>query len=253
MYVNIINGGRFQIMKKLSTILLIALLTMLFVLPVSAIDWYSDQIANVFDTLPAQFANATVIQFGDQYTEGATNARHGNASGNGNDFDYIYLKADDLGDFSVKFTVPEDGLYEFGFTLMGWTASVLRTTNVKIDDAPFVYIAYDYTEADQHRNHYWYGISAVLTAGEHTMTLSLSDDFDDSAVKSLYFDNFFYVKGELPAVEEVTAEVTETPTPVIETVTQPTPKAPATFDGFAIATVLLTLSVSGGVVLKKRK
>jgi hypothetical protein len=197
-------------MKKVFAITLVVIFTVTMMSPVSALDLYSNTVNNVFDDLPSQYANATIIPFGEYWTEGATNARHGSVTGQLNDFDYVYLKADGLGDFTVTFTADKAGLYDFGFTVMGWTASVLRSTNVKIDDSDFVYLAYDYAEENQYHNQYWYGISAVLEAGEHTVTLSLADDFDDTNVKSLYFTNFFYIQTELPAAQaDTSAAATE--------------------------------------------
>ncbi|MDD4773142.1 MAG: hypothetical protein PHZ09_05995 [Eubacteriales bacterium] len=238
-------------MKKVLVVALTAMLVCAMTLPLSALELYSNEISNVFDDLPSQYANAVVIPFGDHWTDGATNARHGNVSGQINDFDYVYLKADDLGDFSVTFNAEKDGLYEFGFTLMGWTKSVLRTTNVKIDDSELVYIAYDYTEENQYHNHYWYGISAILSAGEHTITLSLADDFDDTNVKSLYFANFFYIHTDLPAEPEETApEVVE---PVVEADTPAPTQAPQTFDIALTGLAAAVTALSGIVIFKKKK
>ncbi len=241
-------------MKKIPILIITAVFVVLLTFPAFALDLVSDTISNVFDDLPSQFANSVVIPFSDSWTEGATNARHGNVTGQLNDFDYVYLKADDLGDFTVSFTVDKDGLYEFGFTLMGWTKSVLRTTNVKIDDSKFVYIAYDYVEENQYHNHYWYGISAVLTAGEHTVTLSLADDFDDTNVKSLYFANLFYVWNEIPVVEEKTAAETEAAAEETAEVTAVPAAAPQTADVFAAAVGLAVIMPAlSGIILSRKK
>lgn len=243
-------------MKRILALIITVLLGVAMILPVSALDLYSNTVSNVFDELPSQYANAVIIPFGENWTEGSTNARHGNVTGQINDFDYVYLKADSLGDFTVSFTVDKDGLYDFGFTIMGWTASVLRSTNVKIDDSEFVYLAYDYVEENQYHNHYWYGISAILTAGEHTVTLSLADDFDDSAVKSLYFANFFYIQTELPAVAEETAANTEiaavTEANEVVEATEPV-AAPQTADIITVGLAVTAVALSGMIFSKKKK
>ena len=242
-------------MKKIFIYTVTAILVCAMTLPLSALTLHSNQISNVFDELPPQYANAVVIPFGDYWTEGATNARHGNVSGQLNDFDYVYLKDDGLGDFTVSFNVEKDGLYEFGFTLMGWTTSVLRTTNVRIDDSEIIYIAYDYTEENQYHNHYWYGISAVLSAGEHTVTLSLADDFDDTNVKSLYFADLFYIHTELPEEPaDIPVDTAEVVDPVDITDAPAPTQAPQTFDACLIAlTTAAVTALSGIVVFRKKK
>ncbi|MHB1151499.1 MAG: hypothetical protein ACYCWE_14260 [Eubacteriales bacterium] len=242
-------------MKRNLALNIMVILVVAMMFPVSALDLYSNTVSNVFDELPSEYANAVVIPFSESWTEGATNARHGSITGQINDFDYVYLKADSLGDFTVSFNVDKDGLYHFGFTVMGWTASVLRSTNVKIDDSEFVYLAYDYVEENQYHNHYWYGISAVLSAGEHTVTLSLADDFDDSAVKSLYFANFFYIQTDLPAAVEETAAVTEVAVVSQETVAAAADPviAPQTFDIITVGLAAVVVALSGMVLSKKKK
>lgn len=240
-------------MKKVLALTVTVIIMTAMMLPSSALEFYTKTINNVFDELPPQYANAEVIPFGDYWTEGTTNARHGSVTGQLNDFDYIYLKADGLGDFTVSFTVSEKGLYDFGFTLMGWAKSVLRTTNVRIDDSEPVYIAYDYADENQYHNHYWYGISAILEAGEHTVTLSLADDFDDTNVKSLYFANFFYIKTELPT-EETEEPVTEAAAPVEQnTAPAETVSAPQTADIIVTGCIAAAAAVSGIMVSKKKK
>ncbi|NLE13666.1 MAG: hypothetical protein GX628_08335 [Clostridiales bacterium] len=235
-------------MKKALVIAITVILAITMMIPSAALDWYKDKIENCFDKMPAVLEGATKVALAATWEEGKTDARHGTSD----KFDYIYLKKDGKGDYSVKFTVAEEGLYEFGFRLMGWTKSVLRSTNVRIDDAKNVYIAYDYVEADQHHDHYWYGISAVLKAGEHTVTLSLADDFDDSKVKSLYFADFYYAKGELPV--ETTAAAAAADTAAADApADKPAAKAPATFDFAMVGLAALALSAGGLVISKKRK
>lgn len=241
----------------------------MFVTPVFALELYSDKIQSQFDNPPDEYANATYVALADSWVEGKTNARHSTADSDYGSYDYIYLKADGLGNYTVKFTVAEDGFYKFGFKIMGWTASVLRSTNVYIDDSKNVYIAYDYVEEDQFKPQYWTGISAVLTAGEHSVTLSLADDFDDSSVKSLYFESFFYVKEDLPTAEETPAEASpseaasaeaapaeatldETPAVTEEQTSAPIAAA-QTSDGIFAAINLLALSSAACTLMYRRK
>ena len=121
---------------------------------------------------------------------------------------------------------------------MGWKKSVLRATNVKIDDGEFVRMAYDYEDTTENVDHFWSGLSAALTAGEHTLTLSLTPDFDDSNVKTLYYDNFFYSYAGPIAVETEAETVAEA---VVETVAN----APQTFDMGVIAAIAAITAASG--------
>jgi hypothetical protein len=159
-------------------------------------------------------------------------------------FDYIYLKNLGKGNFVVEFEVKEAGIYEFGFMLMGWSKSVPRTTNVQIDGKGDTYrMEYDYADADKLKKHYFYGIKQELSAGKHKMELSLTADFDNSKVKSLYIQDFFYEKtGNIPAA---TTAATQKPTVK--------PTAPATFDAGIIAVVCAGMSLAGAVVCRKKK
>ncbi len=119
---------------------------------------------------------------------------------------------------------------------------MLRATNVSIDDGPSLRIEYDYEDADQYHNHYAYGLSAILDAGEHTMTFTLPDDFDDTNVKTLYFDSFFYVSEPLPA-EDAPVDVAE----------DGAASAPQTADPIIITVAVAAVSGACAVVFKKRK
>lgn len=175
-------------MKKYFGIILSCIICVLLLVPVSATTWITSELTNELDSSPDWVDDATVVEFEDSYVDGVTNAKSGNQPG----FDYVFLKDSGLGDYTVEFTVDKDGVYNIGFKLMAWSKSVPRSTNVKVDDAEWVYVSYDYNDDDQYSDHYWTGLSAELTKGIHTFTLSLAPDFDDSTVKSLYFDNFFY-------------------------------------------------------------
>ncbi|MCR5263630.1 MAG: hypothetical protein K6D94_07130 [Clostridiales bacterium] len=184
----------------------------------AALEYVTSDVQYQFDVLPDDYKDAKVVALCDFWEEGATNARHGGIADKENDlgeiieFDYFFLKADDAGDYHVPFTVDKDGYYKFALRLMAWTASVPRSTEFYIDDGPKVYFMRDYVEENQYHNDYVYGVSAVLTAGEHTISFALADDFDDSEVKSLYICDFYYAEAELPK-EETAAPETQAPAP----------------------------------------
>ena len=227
-------------MKKITAILLTALLLCGLMLPVSALEWIDNEVVDAFSEEPDWYKDATVVEFEDQWTDGTTNANKNNQG----DRHYVFLKDNGKGDFILTFKVDKDGIYNFGFELMGWKKSVLRTTNVKIDDADWVRIAYDYEDTPENVDHFWSGLSAALTAGEHTIALSLTEDFDNSNVKSLYFDNFFYSYAGPIAAEteaETVAEVADAPA-----------AAPQTFDMGIIAAIAAVTAAAGYAVSKKR-
>lgn len=234
-------------MKKMACIVLTAVLGAGLLLPVSALEWKTSELINSLDTPPAYYDDAEIVEFEDSFVEGTTNARAGNY--------YVYLKQDSLGDFTVEFDVPETGVYDIGFTLMGWSKSVLRSTNIRVDDAAWVYVGYNYEDADQNLEHYWYGLSAVLEKGTHTFTLSLAEDFDDSTVKSLYFDYFFYHFAGAEQVAEPAAAETTVPTEVaVPAETEPAPAAaPQTFDAGLLALTGAVLSAAGVMAYRKKR
>lgn len=204
-------------MKKYLSIIMATVLCVLLLVPVgAAAEWVSKDLVSQLDDFPEWVMNADEINFAEQYPgDGMTNAH----IGYGSSFNYVYLKADDLGDFTVEFSVKEDGLYNIGFKLMAWSKSVLRSTNVKIDDSEWIYIGYDYNDEDQYSEQYWTGLTMNLTKGTHTCTLSLAPDFDNTNVKSLYFcDLLVGYAGEAAAVEAVAeTEAPETETEAPET------------------------------------
>lgn len=204
-------------MKKYLSIIMAAVLCVLLLVPVgAAAEWVSKDLVSQLDDFPEWVMDADEINFAEQYPgDGKTNAH----IGYGSSFNYVYLKADDLGDFTVEFSVKEDGLYNIGFKLMAWSKSVLRSTNVKIDDSEWIYVGYDYNDEDQYSEQYWTGLTMNLTKGTHTCTLSLAPDFDNTNVKSLYFcDLLVGYAGEAAAVEAVAeTEAPETETEAPET------------------------------------
>ena len=204
-------------MKKYLSIIMAAVLCVLLLVPVgAAAEWVSKDLVSQLDDFPEWVMDADEINFAEQYPgDGKTNAH----IGYGSSFNYVYLKADDLGDFTVEFSVKEDGLYNIGFKLRAWSKSVLRSTNVKIDDSEWIYVGYDYNDEDQYSEQYWTGLTMNLTKGTHTCTLSLAPDFDNTNVKSLYFcDLLVGYAGEAAAVEAVAeTEAPETETEAPET------------------------------------
>ena len=274
-------------MKKYLSIIMATVLCVLLLVPVgAAAEWVSKDLVSQLDDFPEWVMDADEINFAEQYPgDGMTNAH----IGYGSSFNYVYLKADDLGDFTVEFSVKEDGLYNIGFKLMAWSKSVLRSTNVKIDDSEWIYIGYDYNDEDQYSEQYWTGLTMNLTKGTHTCTLSLAPDFDNTNVKSLYFcDLLVGYAGEAATVEavaeteapeteteapeteaetaaeteaettapeteaETTAE-TEAPETVAETetVTTEVTTAPQTFDIAVVAGIAAVVSLAGFAASKK--
>ena len=166
---------------------------------------------------------------------------------------------------------------------MAWSKSVLRSTNVKIDDSEWIYIGYDYNDEDQYSEQYWTGLTMNLTKGTHTCTLSLAPDFDNTNVKSLYFcDLLVGYAGEAAAVEavaETEAPETETEAPETEaettapeteaeteapetvaeteaetaeeTVTTEVTTAPQTIDIAVVAGIAAVVSLAGFAASKK--
>lgn len=275
-------------MKKYLSIIMVAVLCVLLLVPAgAAAEWVSKDLVSQLDDFPEWVMDADEINFGEQYPgDGMTNAH----IGYGSSFNYVYLKADDLGDFTVEFSVKEDGLYNIGFKLMAWSKSVLRSTNVKIDDSEWIYIGYDYNDEDQYSEQYWTGLTMNLTKGTHTCTLSLAPDFDNTNVKSLYFcDLLVGYAGEAAAVEavaeteapeteapeteapeteaetaaeteaETTAPETEAETETVvepaeaaeETVTTEVTTAPQTFDIAVVAGIAAVVSLAGFAASKK--
>ncbi len=175
-------------MKRFAAILL----TVLFVVSAAvmsvsaAATWKSDKVS-ASTTAPSWYAGATKVEFEATSNDG-TNARV-NTQG---DRKYVFLKNDGKKDFVIEFTIDKDGLYNIGFLLMGWSKGVVRTTDVKIDDSKAIRFEFTYTDDKSNWDQYWTGLTMELKAGKHTCTLSLTSDFDDSKVKSLYFDKFFY-------------------------------------------------------------
>lgn len=267
-------------MKKTLTLALSALLCSALLIPVGAASWITSETVSQMDEYPEWVDSATVVEF-EEFDDGTTNVNVGNSGG----FDYVFLKDKGLGDYTVPFTVDKAGTYNIGMRLMAWGKSVPRSTEFKIDDSEWIYVCYDYADEDQYSDQYVTGMTMYLEAGDHTVTLSLADDFDDSNVKSLYFDSFLYafasedkpaeaapaVEVEEPApVEEPEPApepepIVEEPAPVEEVVaveepeSTPAPEvvpvvetAPQTFDFALISAIAAALSLAGAAVSKKK-
>ncbi len=194
-------------MKKILTVAFLALLCTVLLLPVGAASWITTDTVSQMDEYPEWVDSAEVVEF-EEFNEGTTDANTGDSGG----FAYVFLKQKGLGDFSVPFKVEKSGTYNIGMRLMAWAKSVPRSTEFKIDDSEWIYLCYDYVDENQYSDQYVTGMTMYLEAGDHTVTLSLADDFDDSTVKSLYFDSFLYAfASEDKPAEAAPAPVEEAP------------------------------------------
>lgn len=190
-------------MKKLWKLAAAFTLTAALALSVGAAEWITTEVSDTLDEAPDWYSEDTAEDL-ELWDMGDTNANNGTqpsyASG------YVFLKDKGLGNFEVPFDIEESGNYNIGFVLMAWSKSVPRSTNFAIDDSAPIYLCYDYADEDQYSEQFVTGPSIYLEKGEHTLILSLASDFDDSTVKSLYFDKFFFA----PATEaEAAAPATE--------------------------------------------
>ena len=168
-------------------------------------NWTNKNFTASFDD-PDWHADAQDIEFEDTWVAGESNARCNDGSY------YVYLKNDGLGDYSVEFEVKEDGTYEIAICLMAWEKSVPRATNVKVDDSDWVRLEFDYENEDKQLEQFITGLTIPLTKGTHKLTLGLPDGHDDSTLKTLYFDYFFFRKVEgagAPAAAEPASEAAE--------------------------------------------
>ena len=159
-------------------------------------NWVSSSFTSSFDD-PDWHASAEDIEFEDSYVADATNCLMNDGSY------YVFLKNFGKGDYSVEFEAKEDGLYEIGICLMAWQKSVPRATNVKVDDSDWVRLEFDYNDEDKQLEQFITGLTINLTKGTHKLTLGLPEGHDDTTLKTLYFDYFFYrflgESAEIPA------------------------------------------------------
>ncbi len=129
-------------------------------------------------------------------------------------FEYVYMKAYEGEDKSTAFPkeeayivcdfeVQEDGVYDFLIEVMAFETYIPRTGLVQIDNGEKFYV--NSTHGTNHETwEYFSGLSAYLPAGDHTLTIYLGPDFDDSTVKSLFFDNFYYLLNEDAEIPDLT-------------------------------------------------
>lgn len=229
-------------MKRFATLLFAALFLVCSILPVAAYD-------KAIDTIPAAYASATHVPFAtelldDNSEDRTSNARYGNNDNYPGEY-YVYLKGDNKGDHTVTFTVDEAGTYSYGFTLFVFGTGKTRATRVKIDNGDFIDIRETNTEDQMNKKQYITGFETVLTAGEHTVTLSLPTDFDDSNVKTLYFRDFFFVKN----VEDTP----DTPDTGDNDNTPETPDNPNTGDMTVAAIAIAAVASLGAVLVINKK
>ena len=179
-------------MKNLLKFGLAMLLVSVLALSVGAAEWITKDVTDKLDEAPAWYVEDNAVEL-ELWDMGDTNA---NSSATGADgiypSGYVFLKAKGLGNFEVPFDVKESGNYNIGFVLMAWKKSVPRSTTFAIDGSEPIYVCYDYADENQYSEQFLTGPTMYLEKGEHTLTLALGDDFDDTNVKSLYFDKFIY-------------------------------------------------------------
>jgi hypothetical protein len=176
------------------------MLVTVLALSVGAAEWITKDVTSKLDEAPDWYVEDNAVEL-EVWDMGDTNA---NSSATGADgiypSGYVFLKAKGLGNFEVPFDIEESGNYNIGFVLMAWKKSVPRSTTFSVDGAAPIYICYDYADEDQYSEQFLTGPTIYLEKGEHTLTLALGDDFDDTNVKSLYFDKFIYAPaGDAPA------------------------------------------------------
>lgn len=193
-------------MKNLLKLFLAMLLVSVLALSVGAAEWITKDVTDKLDEAPDWYVEDDAVEL-EVWDMGDTNA---NSSATGADgiypSGYVFLKAKGLGNFEVPFDVEESGTYNIGFVLMAWKKSVPRSTTFAIDGSEAIYVCYDYADEDQYSEQFLTGPTMYLEKGEHTLTLALGDDFDDTNVKSLYFDKFIYALApDAPAAAETAA------------------------------------------------
>ncbi len=152
---------------------------------------------------PEEFEGAELFDF-FWYTDGVGVHENTLVSADGlTSFEYVYLKAYEGEDKAtafpkeeaciyVDFEIEQAGVYNFLIELMAHATDIPRTGLLQIDDGPKYYISSIHGEHHEVWE-YFTGMSAYLSMGEHRMTVYLGPDFDDSTVKSLFFDNFYYL------------------------------------------------------------
>ncbi|MBQ8431320.1 MAG: hypothetical protein IJX28_00400 [Clostridia bacterium] len=106
-----------------------------------------------------------------------------------------------------KFTVPEDGIYEFCFQ-MRMKDGAQRGNVVQIDDGDKISMDFQFKDGaeanvrDEVLNSYMTGFSAELTAGEHTIKMTYAQE----CPKTFHFRNIYVAKREEPTALTFTEE-----------------------------------------------
>ncbi len=140
-------------------------------------------------------------------------------------YEYVYLKSYEPDNTPVdesyciyEFEIEKAGVYDFLIEIMAYETTIARTALVQIDEGEKYYI--HSIHGTRHLvTEYYTGLSANLDEGKHTMTIYLGDDFDDLTVKSLFFDNFSYIRVADEEGNPVDPNATETES-ITETMTE---------------------------------
>ncbi|MCL2518362.1 MAG: hypothetical protein FWF15_07355 [Oscillospiraceae bacterium] len=238
-------------MKKLLLAVILSIIVCIMAMPANAMADIIGSTTTMTLDLPAVYANVTPIEI-ETFVDAA-----GQTTSTIEPFTYVYMKPYDV-DFPyiyIPFSAPSDGIYDFCIAVMSNAGDIPRTGLAQIDDSAKVYMYTLHGERGQIPE-YFVGISAALSAGDHMLRLYLGEDFDDTAIKSLFFDKFYFVKtSDLPVEvieESITEEaVAETPAET-SPVTQPPTTAPATAD-YSVLFGLIMIAANGfAAKIKKR-
>lgn len=235
-------------MKKFPVLIISFVVILLTALPVNAMaEVITDTMTMTLDK-PSVIANAVPVEIED-FEDAA-----GQATSTIEPFVYTYLKAiADNPHITIPFNVSEDGMYDVVVEVMSNAGELPRTGLIQIDDSDKVYMNTLHGDRTQIPE-YFTGMQVMLSAGDHKVHLYLGDDFDDTTVKSLFFDKFYVVKtGEIPVVE--THHIEEAPVQESAPVQQvkATVTAPQTNDITLIFSVMAVGSLLAGLKIKMRK
>lgn len=236
-------------MKKLPVLFVLFAVILLTALPINAMaDVITDTMTMTLDK-PSVIANAVPIEIED-YEDAA-----GQATSTIEPFVYTYLKAiADNPHITIPFNVSEDGIYDVVVEVMSNAGPLPRTGLIQIDDSDKVYMNTLHGDRTQIPE-YFTGMQVALSAGDHKVHLYLGDDFDDTTVKSLFFDKFYVVKtSEIPVIEIAPIQTESTSIQESAPVQQVTVTAPQTSDITLILSVMAAGSLLTGLKIKiKRK
>ncbi len=194
--------------KRLTCALLLALLLSVLILPVRAEGGSVSDYKTLAHSLerPEDFDNA---EFFDcyWYTDGVGVHENAFTTEDGlTSFEYVYLKAYEGEDKStafpaeearidIEFEVGKPGVYDFMIEVMAYATDIPRTGLVQINGGEKYYVSSIHGE-NHETQEFFTGLSAYLTAGDNLLSIYLAPDFDDATVKSLFFDNFYFMLNE---------------------------------------------------------